>query len=152
MPGGMPLDVCSACLSLLSSVPLPDDAWRDHLHVKHLLPADSVQAHYHGVAPEALARNVDPAALVAGLRYSDGKASTQFKTASTSSEVFLREKRWTMEKLLGYIASLHFTPMEELLADPVAQDALRRVEKAVGGRDATFDVGWNFGAFFVTKK
>lgn len=151
MPGGVPLDVCSACLSLLTSVPLPDDAWRDHLHVKHLLPADSVQAHYHGVAPEALALNVDPAVIAAGLRY-EVAGSVRFKTATESSEVFLREKEWTIEKLLGYIASLHFTPMEELLADSVAQDALRRVEKAVGGRDATFDVGWNFGAFFVTKK
>ena len=151
MPGGVPLDVCSACLSLLTSVPLPDDAWRDHLHVKHLLPADSVQAHYHGIAPEALARNLDPSAISAGLRYRDA-GSVRFKTASTSTEVFLREKRWTMEKLLGYIASLHFMPMDELLADPVAQDALRRVETAVGGKEATFDVGWNFGAFFVTKK
>lgn len=150
MPNHLPSGLCNAAASLFSSMPLPDSVWKDHVHVKRMLPVASVQAHYASIPVEALARNFDPTKLADGLR--GHEATSDIKTATTSTEVLLKERGWNMEKFLGYISTLHFFPMEQFLVVPEVKEALHQVEVAVGGPEATFDVGWPFGAFFVTKK
>lgn len=81
-----------------------------------------------------------------------GKDAKMKDYPMTKSGTFLQRRNWKIEDLLCYFESLSFVPREKIYDDEKVKVARANFERAIGGKDKSFDVGWWLSLVLATRR